>query len=218
MNPLGKNLAELLLRKKMTQAQLSEKSGVDTATINRALKGRYEMIRPTLKDIAEALDVSPAQLIAPNLTFDPNVVVDEVKGRRIPVLDYVQAVQYQKAVEQFRDSDSDDFILTYGEYSKMSFALRIRGDSMTPRFRDGDMIIIDPAVKPRPGNFVVAVTEHSPEVIFRQYRDAGLNEKGSPVFELSPLNPNYAPMRSDRQLIAIIGTAMHRLEDLTSSQ
>lgn len=217
MNPLGENLAELLRRKKMTQAQLSEKSGVDTSTINRALKGTYEMVRPTLRDMAEALGVSVAQLMSPNLTFDPNVVVDEAKGRRIPVLDYVQAVQYQQAIEALRDSDLKDFILTYGEYSNMSFALRIRGDSMTPRFRDGDMIIIDPAVKPRPGNFVVASTEHSPEATFRQYRDAGINEKGSPVFELVPLNPIYAPMRSDRQLITVIGTAMHRLEDLHSS-
>jgi SOS-response transcriptional repressor LexA len=40
---------------------------------------------------------------------------------------------------------------------------------------------------------------------------AGLNERGQQVFELHPLNPTYAPLRSDRQMLAIVGTMMeHR--------
>lgn len=217
MNTLAKNLAELLRRNKMTQAELALKSGVEPATVNRAVKGKVELVSQSLKEMADALGVSAAQLLSPDLNFDPNVVGDELRGRRIPILDYEQAVQYPEAIEALRDSELKDFILTYGEYSKMSFALRIRGDSMTPRFRDGDMIIIDPAVKPKPGHFVVASTGLSPEATFRQFRDAGINEKGEAVFELVPLNPIYAPMRSDRQPIKIIGTVVHRLEDLLST-
>lgn len=217
MNPLAKNLAELLRRNKMTQSDLAAKSGVEPATVNRAVKGKVELVSRSLKDMADVLDVSVAQLLSPDLNFDPNVVADERKGKRIPVLDYVQAVHYPEAIEALRDSELKDFILTYGEYSKMAFALRIRGDSMQPRFRDGDMIIIDPAVKHKPGYFVIATTGLSPEVTFRQYREAGINEKGDAVFELVPLNPIYAPMRSDRQPIEIIGTVVHRLEDLLSS-
>jgi SOS-response transcriptional repressor LexA len=53
--------------------------------------------------------------------------------------------------------------------------------------------------------------DESGEVTFKQYRSAGINERGDDVFELCPLNPLYAPMRSDRQQIAIVGVMVeHR--------
>ena len=48
------------------------------------------------------------------------------------------------------------------------YALRVIGDSMTPEFQDGSIIIIDPTGVLKDGSYVVAI--HNDEYIFRQYR------------------------------------------------
>lgn len=48
------------------------------------------------------------------------------------------------------------------------FALRVLGDSMTPEFEDGCIIVIDPAGFVRDGAYVLAV--HEEEYIFRQLK------------------------------------------------
>ena len=81
---------------------------------------------------------------------------------------------------------------------------------MEPEFVTGDLIIIAPTISPRPGDYVVAADE-SGEATFKRYRDLGNDAQGRHVYELVPLNPDYAAMRSDRQQISIVGTMIeHR--------
>lgn len=206
MNLLSKNLVEILRRKDWNQADLAEKSGVDSATINRVIKGKVKLTSDSLPAIADALGVSVSQLLAEGLSFDPNVVLEKSKGRRIPVLDYAQVLSLPEAMKTASEDQTKDFILTYGDYSKMTFAMRIHGDSMVPTFREGDVIIVDPDAKPKPGEYVIAEVPPKKEAVLLQYRESGINESGEQVFELVPDNPIYASVRSDRQPVRIIGT------------
>lgn len=63
------------------------------------------------------------------------------------------------------------------------FALRVLGDSMLPEFKEGVIIIIDPAGAVRDGSYVIA--NHNDELIFRQLRIQ--DEK----YFLQPLNDLY---------------------------
>lgn len=65
-----------------------------------------------------------------------------------------------------------------------AFALMVLGDSMTPEFVEGDIIIIEPEGLATDGSYVLAQAEG--EWIFRQLARAG------PGWELRPLNPDYA--------------------------
>ena len=87
-------------------------------------------------------------------------------------------------------------MLTDLDLSSNAFALRIKGDSMLPEFREGDTVIIDPAVAPRPGDYVVAKNGES-EATFKKYRPRGVNELGQQVFELVPLNDDYPTLTVD---------------------
>lgn len=102
-------------------------------------------------------------------------------------------------------------MLTDQELGPHAFALEVLGESMSPEYREGDRIIVDPAVYPRPGDAVVAKVNG--EVTFKRYRPRGVNASGGDVFELAPLNPDYATIRSDQPGydVAIVGTVMeHR--------
>jgi SOS-response transcriptional repressor LexA len=63
------------------------------------------------------------------------------------------------------------------------FALRVLGDSMEPEFKDGCIIIIDPAANVEIGRYVIA--ELDGEYIFRQLIQE--NEK----YFLKPINDGY---------------------------
>lgn len=71
----------------------------------------------------------------------------------MPVLSYVQAGAFT-STEQLHEGGDFEYILTTTELSERSFALRIRGDSMEPEFKEGDIVIIDTDVYPTLANLL----------------------------------------------------------------
>jgi SOS-response transcriptional repressor LexA len=139
-----------------------------------------------------------------------NVIPSTSGMHRIPLISYVQAGEMTEIVDPYAIGAAAEWLLTDLDLSANAFALKIKGDSMLPEFREGDTVIIDPAVLPLPGDYVVA-KNGSNEATFKKYRPRGINEQGQDVFELIPLNEDYAPMRSDLTPIRIIGTMVeHR--------
>ena len=80
-----------------------------------------------------------------------------------------------------------------------------------PDFEEGDWIVIDPSVKPEPGDFVVARNGEKGKVVVRKYRPKGLDSSHRMFFELLPLNEDYPVIRSHIDSVELIGTVMeHR--------
>ena len=79
-----------------------------------------------------------------------------------------------------------DMMDSSGCASSEPFALRVLGDSMEPEFKDGCVIIIDPAGTIEAGKYVIA--EVDGEYIFRQF----VQEQDK--FYLKPINPGYKAM------------------------
>ncbi|WP_372372507.1 LexA family protein [Alcaligenes faecalis] len=103
-----------------------------------------------------------------------------------------------------------EYLLTDLCLSERSFALQIKGDSMLPDFKEGDRIIVDCELTPRPGDYVVAKNSEE-EATFKKYRLLCIDEGGQEIFELVPLNEDYPSIRSDQHAIEIIGTMVeHR--------
>lgn len=128
----------------------------------------------------------------------------------VPVISYVQAGMWTEIINSFQPGDASDWLMTSNRHSRETFVLTVRGNSMEPDFKEGDVVIIDPRVKPRPGSFVVAKNGRE-EATFKKYRPRSIDVLGNEVFELVPLNDDYPTMRSSDQPIEIIGTMVeHR--------
>lgn len=139
-----------------------------------------------------------------------NVVPSDIGTSRIPLLTSIQAGAWKEIESQFQPSDAETWLITDCTISSHAFALRIVGNSMEPKFTAGDVVIIDPAVAPSPGDFVVA-RNGKQEATFKKYRPRGIDAQGNTVFELVPLNDDYPTMRSDQEHISILGVMMeHR--------
>lgn len=130
--------------------------------------------------------------------------------REIPVISYVQAGMMTEAVDPFSLGDGFETITTDLDLSGGAFGLIIKGPSMEPEFKEGDKVIIDPAIAPQPGDFVVAKNSHE-EATFKKYRPRGTGAHGEMIFELVPLNDDFATLHSERDHLHIIGVMMeHR--------
>lgn len=90
-----------------------------------------------------------------------------IKGR-IPIISWVQAGDWCEAIDNFAPGDAEDWAPFAGNHSDGSFALRVRGPSMEPRFFDGEIIVVDPLVSADNGRFVIAKKTSSQEATFKQ--------------------------------------------------
>jgi SOS-response transcriptional repressor LexA len=153
---------------------------------------------------------------APNIVdtgrakFDQNVAPAPIGVRRIPIISYVQAGMMTEAMDPFALGEGFELVLTDLDVSEGTFGLRIKGLSMLDEFKENDVVIIDPAVQPLPGDFVVAKNSEE-EATFKKYRPRGSNERGDMIFELVPLNDDYPTLQSERDHLRVIGVMVeHR--------
>lgn len=212
-------------RKRLGYSQeiLGSRVGVSRVSISQWERGENTPNGRYLNELAAALGVTVEWL----LTGDGNAVeplatqgipgyhnVEPaviLPGKRIPVLSYVQAGHWREMCEQATTFDGNvEYVSASADIGPCGFGLWLRGDSMLPQFKEGDLIIVDPDEAPHPGDFVVA-KNGSEEATFKKYRPRGIDENGQEVFELVPLNDDYPTMHSDRQHIQIIGVMVeHR--------
>lgn len=139
-----------------------------------------------------------------------NVEPVTLGGQLVPIVDYVQAGVFAEVCDPYAMGGGFEFIAASVPVSRCTFALKIKGPSMLPRFVPGDIVIIDPDVKPTPGRFVVAKNGDE-EATFKKYKPRGHNDRGEELIELVPLNEDFPTIRSDVTKFHIIGTMVeHR--------
>ncbi|HHQ4801523.1 TPA: LexA family protein [Aeromonas veronii] len=203
------------LRKKhgLTQQKLGELIGVKKSSISQWENDEHSPSGDNLAQLSKVFGVSAHWLAtgkgSPELSNVEPAVIPQ--GNRVPILSYVQAGNWREMCEQATAFDGNvEYVSAGGEIGPYGFGLWLRGDSMLPQFKEGDLIIVDPDESPQPGDYVVA-KNGSDEATFKKYRPRGIDESGQEVFELVPLNDDYPTMHSDRQHIQIIGVMVeHR--------
>lgn len=180
-----------------SQARLAKEVGVSRQTVSAWLRGEAAPNRKRAPAVAIALNIPLS-----SISGDPgNINVsqidnDQLRISRIPLVDWVSAGRGAEAVASYAFDGTHEFVEPTFQVSSQAFALEVRGDSMEPDFRSGDVIIVDPAIGPITGYFVIAellsneATPGSGEVTFKQYRPRAVIE-GVHVFDLVPLNASY---------------------------
>lgn len=176
---------------------LSEKTGISKSSLSEYLSGKYEAKQNGIFLLAKALNVSEAWLMgcdvpmereinnnvlkrigSISLSFNSNVV-------NIPVLGTVRAGYDYLAQENVIDTiqvesnllcDGDDY-----------FALKVKGDSMSPIFIEDDIVIVKKQ-NDCENNQIAIVIVNGEEGTIKKVRKT---EQG---IILQPLNPAYAPM------------------------
>lgn len=184
----GEILKELRTKAGVSQKKLSEGLHVSQQTV-----GSWEVNRTTpspdvMRRIADYFNVSIDHLYGRDTTDNSNSTVRST-GVRIPVYGETAAGIPITAIENFDSDDPDDWeeipedMARSGEY----IALRIKGDSMEPRMRTGDVVIV--RLQPEVENGDIAIVRvNGDEATCKKIK------KTPEGVMLISLNPAYEPM------------------------
>lgn len=187
-----------------TQQALSRLLGVSPVTIWSYRNGEKLPRMSTATRIANKLGVSVDWLLTgsgpgpipepsgsnnhPNNNVEPG---PRIHGR-VPLISWVQAGEFCEAVDMFEPGDAEEWLPCPAPHSDRTYALRVRGDSMTSpypgqrSYPEGTIIFVDPEKPVTNGCRVVAKLDG--EVTFKTYvEDMGRSY-------LRPINPNYPTM------------------------
>ena len=186
-----------ILRKRMglTQAEVASKLGIDRSTYAKYETGQSEPNLEMINKISTLYDTSLDLLITGTST------PTSTGGKWIPVLGDVAAGIPIEAVEDIVDYEEIDAALAAtGDF----FGLRIKGSSMEPRIREGDVVIVRKQDDADTGDTAVVMVNGDSATVKRIKKEPD----GSLV--LIPNNPAYdaqhfSPAEIEDKPVHIIG-------------
>ena len=130
---INKLLSKAIAESKIPISRIAEKSEISRQHIYKIMNGEKNVSSLTLQKICDAINVSPASL------YEGNIELTRPRGVKIPVLGTIPAGVPLEAIEEILDYEeiSED-MANHGEY----FALKVKGNSMLPTIKDGDVVIV----------------------------------------------------------------------------
>lgn len=203
----------------LSAEEIAQKIGVSPATIYRYESGDIKSPRSSvLRPIAKALDMDLYDLVGWDQfildDFDdkessnfqlcskyPDLIpISQLKLRRVPVIGEIAA-----GVPITANREYDEYIEVpdTADARKYDLSLRVKGDSMKPRYLDGDLVFIRCQPDVRDGQ-IAAVVVGGEATLKRVYHAPG-------GVQLISENPEYSPMfytEDDVNDIHLIGLAV----------
>ena len=188
--PYGKiaeRISQALRLRGMRQIDLSEKTGISKGSISQYVSGKFDPKQTNLYLMAKALRVRPDWLMGLDGPMEEAPVIDVIPIRdtlRVPILGKVAAGEPIYADGNIEGELMVDPALAPGCHL---FALRVKGDSMSPQILDGDIIIVREQCEVDDGDIVVATVNGGEGCVKRLKMYAH-------AISLVSVNPAYEPM------------------------
>ncbi len=118
--------------------------------------------------------------------YDANVdEIDSNLMKMVPVIDMVAAGDWRECADPYEVGGGESWEHCPVQSGENTFAVRITGESMMPRFRHGEIIFCDPSKEAFNGDFVIAKLTDENQATFKQL----VIEDGKRM--LKALNPNW---------------------------
>jgi len=187
---IAKQLKKIRKENNITQIQFAEIFNISNGTIAMWETGKRQPDNEMLLKIANYFNVSVDYLLG------REEIESSKKGVKIPVLGKVIAGIPIEAVEEILDYEeiSEELAKT-GEF----FALKIKGDSMSPRIEENDVVIVRKQSNAENGDIAIILVNGDEATCKKiQYNSNGLT--------LISLNNSYTPMfftKEDCELLPV---------------
>jgi phage repressor protein C with HTH and peptisase S24 domain len=137
--------------------------------------------------------------------------VEHVRTNAVPVINRVSAgypkdftdLSYPKGI-------ADEYVGCPDVEDRDAFAARVHGDSMTPKYSEGDIVIFSPAAHPRDGDDCFVRFADGQTTFKRAFFETG--ESGKPIVRLQPRNERYRPQVIAAENISGLYRAVYRYQ------
>ena len=186
MKTLGQRVRELRKELKLTQKALGKSVGVSSVSVTQWESDINLPRGENLYALTKALKCEPSWLlhgVVSPMKCDSSVSAGPTIQGYYPLLDWVQAGDWT-CTNAIHPSEAEYFPCAV-PCSPKTFALMVRGESMSPKFEEGELIFVDPEINPTSGKYVIAMLEDDSQASFKQLIIEG-NQK-----YLKAINPNW---------------------------
>lgn len=192
----------------MTQEELAKRVGFKgKASINKIEIAGRGVPQSRVLDFARALELSPAELLGWDAeTEDGGTIALSVEQRDVPILGQVAAGKNLYAEENI-----NGYVRVEPKIWGNLFALKVKGDSMSPRIMDGDTIIVREQPDVESGQIAVVIINGDEGVVKKVVKFPG-------GISLVSLNSSYNPLifyneEIEKLPIRIIGRVIQNRSD-----
>jgi repressor LexA len=201
--------------KDLDQSTLADKAGVVTRTLQRWEKGEQVPDGVSITKIARATGVQPTWLLTGEGEMYPlpsrpdnvySLPMTVRKKNRLVELPLISAVPAGKVATMFHPDHVDDYVTVDDVRDPGAFALRVKGNSMSPRIEDGDVVIVSPQAEARNGDICVVRVEG--EDTLKKVKFEGT------YVHLIPLNPDYEPVTVRRKDVNFVWKVVKLIKEL----
>jgi len=165
--------------KRVTKAELARVAGVSDTAAGNWLKGDHGMAAVTARALGAYLKVDPLWLetgegspiprpMTAPVVDDLDDAPDIVRARqRIPIVGRVQAGDDGLLhIDDFNVAHPDGYLEWYATCSD-AYALRVRGESMSPRYLPGEFVGVDPCGEVLPSDEVIVLLKDGRRMLKR---------------------------------------------------
>jgi repressor LexA len=212
---IGERLREARTNKELDQATLAEKIGVVTRTLQRWEKSEQTPDGVAIMKIARATNVHPNWLLTGEgeMYLPPsrpqNVYpLQSAIRRKVHLVDLplVSAVPAGKVSTMFHPDYVDNYVTVDDVKDPQAFALKVKGNSMSPRIEDGDIVIVSPQQDARNGD--ICVIRVDGEDTLKKVKFEGS------YIHLVPLNPDFEPVTVKRKEVDFVWKVIKLIKEL----
>ena len=181
-----KRLEKALKFRNLKPVELHEKTGISESLLSKYLSGNAIARQRKITLISDALNINPVWLMGYDVPME-EVKTDKLGNpiSEIPLLGTVKAGYDYMAQENWEGmiEVDKDIIKDGADY----FALKIKGDSMSPVLIENDIVVIKKQEDFENGDLVVAIINGDEATIKK-------GRKNDTSIVLQPFNPNYEPL------------------------
>lgn len=208
---------------KLTQKELADRVGISQTAVHKLECGRSKSSRCSVS-IALTCGVDPIWLetgrgemslvgARPGMTAEEmSKAAEEGDFHRAPIFARLPLISWEDAsrlcvdpIESFHPT-AEAWLPIAPKGSEHTFALRVPDDSMTPEFREGEFVLVDPMLPGKHNQFVVACSEGDTSATFKQ-----LIITGNKTY-LKPLNTRY-PLVAVQGGVKVCGVVVAKYKD-----
>lgn len=195
MKKLSPILKALMAEIKISESELARRTGVGQPVVHRIASGETDNPKvATLSPIANYFAISISQLIGDEPlpenrlpgTFNPGTH----GWMQVPLLSWEQLTQWPSLTDNTKPTQS---ISTDLHLSENAYALKVRDNTMEPRFPEGMLVIVEPALQPENRDFAIAHIDGQKLPTFKQVLLDGN------MAYLKPINPDFQPVPLDKK-------------------
>ena len=213
LNTVGERLKKARKHAQMTQVDLAKAVDAKQGAISDLENGRNHS-STKLVQMALCTGVNPEWLSTGKGEMISKECKDATSTRNNEIsLSPVYSFQQIKKLIKNEYVSSKTYEPIHQDNCKQLYWLIIDDSSMAPIFRSQHLVLINPALTPQPGDYVVAISDNE-QVLFRKWRDCGIDDAtGKEYTQLIALNSDYPAIDSRFMTFEVYGVATeHRIK------